>query len=832
LRPLENLPGDARFALRHFRRTWGSTAAMVLVLAVGIGANTALYAGLQAVLTLPAPGIPRDERLVRIRGEQERPGRRPISRRLSYSEVLTYTGHRELFAGVAAWTERSVALDLGDPARGLVAARGTFVTADYFRLLGVRPAAGAGLPISSRGDAESAPVAVISHSLWEQLGRSPDVVGRTLRVDGFPILIVGVAPRRFAGVDTRAPLPGLWLPLEVERVLDRVGASSLDRPDSASLSAFARLRPGVSAREAGAVVRTIAARQPAVVLDGKPAKPSAKIVPLLGYNRSPGAEREMVVGAASLGALTLLILLITCTNVSGLLVGLALRRRHEIAVRLSLGASRGRIVRQLLTESVLLAVAAGMLGAAVLATLVRLFGRQLPELQVQVDWRVMAFTFGFAIGTGLLFGVSPALHATRLAVAEVLKDSAATVSGSRSRLQRALVVAQVALTQPLLVGVSAMVLLSGGELGDRRNRDVDTRIASLGFAYIGGDLIFRAGSSSARSAALEEYRTTVERVVERLRSLPAVVGAVPDVSEMVLHVGLTVPPEHRVPGRTYSEAMRLVGEGTAPGYFALMGIPIIRGRDFTEGEARGQGNPVIIGAELARALWGNADPIGRSFRGGGSSRASRDLVVVGVVDDAAIERTDIVEPRIFVPSRGLGKVLVRTAGPAEPMLPLLRAVASQEAPHLPISDVTTLAAIKTLERSEILRASMISSAGGMLALLLSAVGLYALIAFAVGQRTREIGIRIAVGARPRQVVGLFLASGLRLSMLGLAIGLPLSLLAHRRLSEWAGADSPQASTPAVAAMIAVAVVAVASVAAWLPARRAARIDPVTALRSE
>jgi putative ABC transport system permease protein len=190
------------------------------------------------------------------------------------------------------------------------------------------------------------------------------------------------------------------------------------------------------------------------------------------------------------------------------------------------------------------------------------------------------------------------------------------------------------------------------------------------------------------------------------------------------------------------------------------------------------------------------------------------------------------EPRIFLPSRGLWTVLVRTAGPAEPMLPLLRAVASQEAPHLPISRVTTLAAIKALKRSEILRVSAISSAAGILALFLSAVGLYALIAFAVGQRTREIGIRTAMGARPRQVVGLFLASGLRLSMLGLAIGLPLSLLAQRRLSEWAGPDSPQASTPAVAAMIAVAVVAVASLAAWLPARRAARVDPLIALRSE
>jgi putative ABC transport system permease protein len=828
--PLENLLGDARFALRHFRRTWGSTAAMVLVLALGIGANTALYAGLQAVLTLPAPGIPRDERLVRIRGEQERPGRRPISRRLSYSEVLTYTAHRELFDGVAAWTERSVTLDLGDPARGVVAARATFVTANYFPLLGVRPAVGAGLPLSS--EAESAPVALISHSLWEELGRSPDVLGRTLRVDGRPVLIVGVAPRRFSGVDTRAPGRGLWLPLEVQRALERVGASSLDWPDSASLSAFARLRPGASAREAAAVVRTIAARQHALELDGQPTKPSANIVPLLGFNRAPGAEREMVVGAASLSALTLLILLITCTNVSGLLVGVALRRRREIAVRLSLGASRGRIVRQLLTESVLLAIAAGMLGAALLSMLIHLFGRHLPELQVQVDWRVMAFTFGFAIATGLLFGLSPALHATRLAVAEVLKESAATVSGSRSPLQRALVVAQVALTQPLLVGVSVMVLASGGELGDRRNREVDTRIASLSFDI--GEVIVRGGSVIAGSASLEEYRTTVERVVERLRSLPGVVGAVPD-REGVPHERLTVSPEHRVPGRTYSEAMRFVSEGTAPGYFALMGVPIIRGRDFTEAEARGEGNPVIIGADLARALWGNADPIGRSFRSVDPTRGSPHLVVVGVVDDAAIETTDteeINEPRIFVPSRGLRIVLVRTASPAEPMLPLLRAVASQEAPHLPIPMVTTVAAIKARQRSEILRVSAISSAGGMLALFLSAVGLYALISFAVGQRAREIGIRTAMGARPRQVVGLFLASGLRLSMLGLAIGLPLSLLALRRLSEWAGADSPQASTPAVAAMIAVAVVAVASLAAWLPARRAASVDPIIVLRSE
>jgi predicted permease len=643
-------------------------------------------------------------------------------------------------------------------------------------------------------------------------------------VDGVPVTVVGVAPRRFSGVNTRSEGPGLWLPLPAQRTLERGRHAVLDEPDSASVYAFARLRSGLAPRDAQGLVRLVAERGTRAGSDGQPLARSADVVPLLGYNDGPPMHRgEDALVLTSLGALALLILLVTCTNASGLLVAMALRRRREIAVRLSLGAGRWRIVRQLLTESVLLALAAAALGALTLAALLSAFGDRFPELRAEMDGRVIAFTFGLAVATGVLFGLTPALHATRLAVGEVLKDSAASVSAPRAWLQRALVVAQVALTQPLLVGLAATTLLLGSEFGDRAGREIDARVASLTFAYWSGN------------APVEEHRATMRRMVERLAAVPGVSAAIPK-SNMMWKMNLRVPEEGRVAGIRYPESTPLAGELIAPGYLALMDIRLLRGRDFREeerAEPERQGDsPIIVGESLARELWGAADPIGRRLVDPAGERDPEGFVVVGMVADEDL-RAAGGDARVFFPQSAQGfsgTVLVRTAGPAEPMLPLLRAVASAEAPQLPMERVTTLAALKADERAQILRVSALAAAAGLLALLLSAVGLYAVISFSVGQRTREIGIRTALGARGRQVIATFFASGLRLSILGLAIGLPFGLFALRLLTHELGA--PAARMPVLAAVIAALVIAVASLATWIPARRAARMDPMTVLRSD
>jgi predicted permease len=822
MRPLEDLAMDARFALRHFRRAPLSTAAMILVLMLGIGVNAALFAVLHSVTTLPAPGIPRDPALVRIRGVESTSLVGRVRREMPLSEVREYERHRELFDGVAGWAEGSVALDLGDSDRGAVAATALYVTGNYFPLLRVPLALGAGLPASAEGDdASTVLAAVISHSLWDRyFGGSPDVLGRTLEVDGVPVTIVGVAPPRFGGVDRgRASEPVLWLPLAARPLVRGSRAPAL-RGDSAFLYAVARLRPGVTAEQAMPTVRAIGSRAAPGAPFGsiRRTDPSAEVVPLLADNARPGFESQLAARTRVFGAATLLILLVTCTNVSGLLVGSAAARRHEIAVRLSLGAGRGRILRQLLTESVLLALAAGILALWVLWVVLGVIGTHFPDLQLVLDARVTAFTSGFALLTGILFGLSPALHATRLAVGEVLKDSAASVSGRRSWLHRGIVVVQVALTQPLLVGLGAVLLLVGGELDARPSRAVYDRIAKLTFSTWSGN------------ASLAQRGEEMNRLVERLAAVPGVLAAVADV-EGYSPTELTVPRDDRVPGISYPERLRVRLEYTPRGYLGLMDVPLVRGRDFTPEEQRDENPELIIGEDLARELWGPADPIGRHLRDAGDPATATEWVVVGVAGERTARTTTMGEPRIFVPNRGTpGTVLVRTMGPAAAMLPALRAVASAEAPGLPISSATTLAALEAGQRSSILRVSGAAAAGGLVALLLSAIGLYAVISFAVSRRRREIGIRMAMGARAGQVVGTFFASGLRLSLLGLTIGLPLSLLALRVLAH--RVELPQMHTPLLAGTIAAVVVAVAALATWIPARRAAEVDPVVVLRRD
>jgi putative ABC transport system permease protein len=305
-------------------------------------------------------------------------------------------------------------------------------------------------------------------------------------------------------------------------------------------------------------------------------------------------------------------------------------------------------------------------------------------------------------------------------------------------------------------------------------------------------------------------------------------------------MNLRVPAEDRVAGIRYPESTPLSGELIAPGYLGLMDIRLVRGHDFREegraGSAGGAGrqgdSPILVGESLARALWGAADPLGRRRVESRGERDPESFVVVGVVADEDL-RAAAGDARVFFPQTAQGfsgTVLVRTVGPAEPMLPLLRAAASAEAPQLPIERVTTLAATKADQREQIVRVSALAAAAGLLALLLSAVGLYSVISFSVGQRTREIGIRTALGAQARQVVGTFFASGLRLSILGMAIGLPFGLLALRLLTRELGI--PETRTPVLAGVIAALVVAVASLATWIPARRAARVDPMAALRSD
>lgn len=815
---MESLAADVRYALRHYRRTPLATATMLLVLSLGIGINVVLFTMLNSLATMPAPGIGRDASLVRIRGATHTVGAAGVQPRLlSWPEVQEYAGRTELFGGVAAHADETASVVAGDGAT--VVASLIYATPNYFRILDVRPVLGrepAAEPAVTRMSAP--PTAVISHAMWRQrFGGARGVIGRTVRVNGFPVEIVGVAPPRFAGTDGGNAMT-MWMPLAAYPLVQKRGTAVFSSPDSTFLSATARLRPGISPAEATPAVAGIAARAPRHAESRT--RSSADVVPLLSDNARAGDRTEEIASRAAAGGFTLLVLLITCTNVSALMVGLAVARRREIGVRISLGAPRGRLIRQLLTESVVLSLTAAAIGLAVTAAGIRLAGGMWRDVQLVVDWRVTAGTCAAAILTGILLGLSPALHATRVSVGEVLKSSSRAVAATRSRLQRALVVGQITLTQPLLVGLGVVIVTMATDLGGRATSTAPDRIAEI-------ELDTWAGRVSAA-----EREARIDAVVDRVAAIPGVVAAMP--MQMGTAIApLTVHPADRVAGVTYP-VMETHLAAAPKGYFGAFGIPIVRGRDFGADEyAHPSGDALspsfdraIVGRDLARRLWGAADPLGRRLLLPGRSAG---MVVVGVVDAEPSEVNG--QFRVYVPYSTVNTgVIARTAGPAQPMLAAMRAAAAAEAPQMPISRAETMQQREAEGRRTLLRTSGAVAAGGLLALLLSAIGLYAVVSFAVGQRTHEIGIRTALGARSGQVVRMFFANGLVLSALGLALGLPLSIIVTRLIA--AALSWPLSTSPLLGLAIAAVVFVVASVAVWIPAHRASTIDPIIALRAE
>jgi predicted permease len=652
---------------------------------------------------------------------------------------------------------------------------------------------------------------------------------------------VGVAPPRFIGTGgSGAGATTLWIPLAAYPVVQKRSTATFISADSLFLTAVARLRPGITAKSATPIASSIAARVFHSGRDGMSAGNSggavarsdtarADVVPMLVSNARISEQADLLLSGAAAGGFALFVLLITCTNVSALMVGLAVARRREIGVRLSLGAPRTRLIRQLLTESVLLALTAAAIGLVVTIVGIRVVGAAVEDVQLVVDWRVTIATCAVAIVTGILFGLSPALHATRVSLGDVLKSASTSIAATRSRLHHALVVAQVALTQPLLVGLGVVIMTMISGLGSRATSRVPDRIVEI-------ELDTWTGRVSPTERA-----SRIAAVVDRVAAIPGVIAAMP-MQMGTVTAPLAVAPDDRVDGISYAPAIQSQLTAAPSGYFSAFDIPIVRGRDFEVGEYAHSSvddgltasyDAVIIGSDLARRLWGNANVLGRRLTmpvsgGSGSTR----MVIVGVVDDAAAGPSEVNgRVRVYVPYATMNTgVIARTAGPALPMLNAIRRIVAAEAPRLPIYKAHTVEQREAESRRNLLRTSGAVAGAGLLALLLSAIALYAVVSFAIGQRTREIGIRTALGAQRGHVIRMFFANGLALSALGLGLGLPLSMIVTRLVAttlNW-----PLATSPLVGVAIGVVVLTVASLAAWIPARRASTIDPIVALRTD
>jgi predicted permease len=604
--------------------------------------------------------------------------------------------------------------------------------------------------------------------------------------------------------------------------------------DSTFLDAFARLAPDASIATANALVPVVAQSwvpERRRKVDGLTY--TSDVVPLRGITDVANEKNVLlIVGFFSGGAL--LVLLVACTNVSALLVGAAVARRREIAIRLSLGASRLRVVRQLVTETALIALVGGALGLMLYWAISRVIAAAIGTGRLAPDAWTVAFTAAVALGTGIIFGLSPALHATRVDVSHALKDSGGGGT-SRSRLQRTFIVAQIVLTQPLLVAIGMfMVVVMSSTSGRITNRLAD-QVVQVQFGTFGG-----VGSREAKQARIAE-------TMERIAALPGVTAVVPKAAVSDI-ADFRVYQADRGAGLRAQETVRTQVEGTPPGYFAFQSVPMLRGREFIASDTASGELYVVVTTDLARGFWGAADPIGKRLQmiqpemtivdGDNTSKREqqppRTAVVVGVFDTTGAALRS--NAQVYTAEGGRWDkdaylIRARTSGLA--IIPDVRRVARETIPDIPLygSGLGTLEQLERNARNEMLQISAMATGAGVLALLLTSIGLYGLVGLAVRQRHREIGIRVALGARPRTVIGMFFLTGVRLSLLGVVLGLPLSVFALRYLAtEYS--NSTSLNMPVVGSTIAVTVIVVASLASWLPARRAAGVDPLVAIRTE
>lgn len=799
---------DVRYGLRSLRKSPGFTAVALLTLALGIGANTAIFSVMRAVVLRPLP-YPDPGRLVIIR-EQDTHGN---GFSVTWPDFVDWRDQSRSFAAMAAYSPARLLLTGVERPTLLNAAH---VSASYFPLLGVK--AELGRTFAKAEDSAGAGfVTVLSDALWRSaFGADPGIVGRTVVLSGSAYAVIGVAePYLSRGGPVDAYLPaGL-----------RAGDPSFNnRAAHGSMHVLARLGPGTSFSGARASLDTIMARLEKQ-FPASNAGHRAYMVPLTDAMTSE-LRRVFYVLLAAVG----LVLLIACVNVANLLLARAADRRKEIAVRASLGASRGRIARQMMTESLLLAIAGGVAGvacgAALLGPLMHAAPQQIPRLDtVRVDPGVLAFSLAISLATGVLFGLAPALQVMRSDVNGALKEGGRSITGSRSRhrLRAALLVAEVMFATVLLT--ASMLLLR-----------------SLG-AALAVDPGFRAGHLAALDVTLlgskyEPLAAGHQFLAEASRELKAIPG--------VEAVGAAACPPlqkdcgdywYEVPGRTHFTAGNADGSlfnSVGSGYFAAIGATMLQGREFNSSDRTGAPPVAIINETLARKWWPRDSPVGWQIKYGGPGEKGPLYEIVGVVRDVNREGLDAPpEPEVFLAASqarvGRLAFLVRSSLPPLEVVSLARQVLHRLDKDLP---VRTAVVTQTMARSLAERkfTTALLAAFGALALALAGIGIFGVIAYQAAQQPHEIGIRKALGARTSDIVGMYSRRGAVLVMAGTALGVLCSLASSRLLATMLFGVKPWdgltlAATPAILA-------ALGLTAGYLPVRRAARLDAMTALRQE
>ncbi len=816
---MESLLQDLRYGMRMLIKNSGFTVGVALSLALGIGLNVAIFSVVNALLLRPLPGIEQSDELVGIYNTRQGSGYFNVS----YPDYFHYREQARSFSSLAAHWHTPFAMSSGgDP----VKADGAIVSGNYFSTLGLRPAHGRFFLPEEDRTPDTHPVAVISYGLWQRhFNSDPVLIGKRVILNGHSFTVIGVTPAGFTGALTGLATE-VWVPLMMQAVA-LPGASELTRGQNMLyLMVIGRLKPGISMKQAQAEL-SIQARQ---LEQQYPETNKERGIILASASGAHPAFRGVISAfLAVLMAVVGIVLLIACANVANLLLARAAARQKEIAVRLSLGASRRRLIRQLLTESMLLALGGGVVGLIVAVWAAGFLLSLMPPtglpftLNLSPDVRVLGFTLLLSLLTGIVFGIAPALQATNPNLVQALKDETAVGSYRRSRLRSVLVVAQVALSLMLLIAAGLLI----GSLRNAQRIDPGFNPEKLLTISFDTTLL---GYDEAKS---ERFYQELHR---RVASLPGVqqasiarfipLGPAGD-SVPVGIGGRDLPPGQEGSHTGYN----LVG----PDYFPTMGIPLLRGRAFTMQDRLGAPNVVVINETTAQRYWPNVEPVGQPLRIRG-----QNFEVIGVAKDAKY-RSVSEEPRPFlyfallqreaagIPAADL-KLHVRATGNSPGIVAAIRSEVQALDPNLPLFDVQALTEGMRFSLIPMQLAGVLSGVSGFLALLLATVGIYGVVAYGVEQRTREIGIRVALGAQARDVLKLVVRQGMRLVFIGVTIGLAGSFALTRLVSNLLIGIST--TDPVTFVLVTTLLAGVALLACYIPARRATKVDPMTALRHE
>ena len=796
---------DVRYGGRVLLRSPGFTFVAVAALAIGIGANLTIFGFAKELLLSAPPGVADPERVVRV-----------FTNRFSntaYASFEAYRDRNHTFVALAAFRDESMSLR-GEGAPEQIFGLG--VSGNYFNALGVPTAIGRPiLPADDRADGPG--VVVISDRFWRlRWAANPGVLGQTITLNGRSAAIIGVAPSAFTG--TLAPfLPDVFVPVTQPRHGGEIGSVQL----------IGRLRPGVAIGEAQADLMTLAA---AMVIGPAADRPRPTITVYWARTLAPEIAMPAAIFMGVLLAVVGLVLLLACVNIANLLLSRSAARTREIGIRTAIGASRSRLVRQLLTESLLLGAAGGAAASLLAMAVARPIAAAAASLPLPapiglafvVDWRLIAAAVGLSLVTTVAFGLMPALQSSRQDVLPALKDGAATAAPKQSRLRAVFLTTQVAMSTLLLVLAALFVrgLVSAQTL--------DRGLVTDGVLAASIDLE-SAGYNQARGAIV------YEQLLERLERTPGLTSAnIVDIVPLTLsnRADEMVSEDHR----ERVDATLVYRNRVTPGHFRTLGIPLVVGRDF-DARDRAQATAVVIVNEtLARRFWPGENPIGKRLRELTDRGAPHPwFEVVGVARDSKYATVgEDPKPFMYRPMAQdytpAGTVMVKTRGNAADALPLVRAAVADIDPNMALFSVMTLDSATSISLLPVKVAATVAGTLGVLALILGAIGLYGVMSYLVRQRTREIGIRMALGGERGTVVGLVTGHGMRWTGIGLVVGLAASFAVAKLIAGFLYGVGPADPTAFVG--IALLLIGTAYVACYIPARRASRIDPLVALREE